>query len=105
MEQDFERSFADYLSPTFPWEGKGSLHAGYITVAILETGSISLQLIFKRFSHLTDQLTLKSITSSSCYILLYWLNLIYEFGDWLQANSMLTVTVTAQFADDCIISA
>ena len=56
-------------------------------------GSILVQLIFKRFSHLTDQLTLKSITSSSCYILLYWLNLIYELGDWLQANSTLKVTV------------
>ena len=33
MEQDFERSFADYLSPTFPWEGKGSLHAGYVVQA------------------------------------------------------------------------
>ena len=28
-----------------------------------------------------------SITSSSCHILLYWLNLIYAFGDWLQAKS------------------
>ena len=41
-----------------------------------------------------NTLMLKSIASSLCYILLYWLNLTYEFADWLQANSTFAVTVT-----------